>query len=281
MKDIVVIYHGNCSDGFGGAWAAWKKFGDQADYLSAHHLKPNQPEPLADLKDKTVYFIDFIYPKEITERIIRENKAVTAIDHHITMREVVALTKDFIFDNEHSGAVLAWNYFHSEKEIPKLLRHIEDFDLWKFKLPNTKEIMAFLEITENNFELWDKLAQDLENEGASKSYLEQGKAILAYQKTLVNQLAETAELVSFEGHSILVANAPHALASSLGHVLYQKNPPMSVIWNQQKDRKSFSLRSDGTVDVGRMAQKYGGGGHKTAAGFRLEPDAELPWIPIK
>ena len=30
LKNIVVIYHADCRDGFGAAYAAWKKFGDRA-----------------------------------------------------------------------------------------------------------------------------------------------------------------------------------------------------------------------------------------------------------
>ena len=56
MKDIIVIYHGECSDGFGGAWAAWKKFGETVDYIGAHH----GDEPPVGLVGKEIYFIDFI-----------------------------------------------------------------------------------------------------------------------------------------------------------------------------------------------------------------------------
>jgi len=30
---IVVVYHKGCMDGFGAALVAWKKFGDQANYI--------------------------------------------------------------------------------------------------------------------------------------------------------------------------------------------------------------------------------------------------------
>src|SRR3989344_1169898 len=32
-KKIAVLYHKGCTDGFGAAWAAWKKFGARAEYL--------------------------------------------------------------------------------------------------------------------------------------------------------------------------------------------------------------------------------------------------------
>ena len=39
LKDIVVIYHDQCRDGLGAAYAAWKKFGDEAGLLPRfyHH----------------------------------------------------------------------------------------------------------------------------------------------------------------------------------------------------------------------------------------------------
>jgi len=36
-KEIVVLYHANCLDGFGAAYAAWKKFGDTADYIPVQY----------------------------------------------------------------------------------------------------------------------------------------------------------------------------------------------------------------------------------------------------
>ena len=33
LKDIVVIYHAHCQDGFGSAYAAYQKFGDTATYI--------------------------------------------------------------------------------------------------------------------------------------------------------------------------------------------------------------------------------------------------------
>src|SRR3989338_9515798 len=35
-----ILYHANCPDGFGGAYAAWKKFGDSAEYIPVKHGKP-------------------------------------------------------------------------------------------------------------------------------------------------------------------------------------------------------------------------------------------------
>ena len=86
-KDIVVIYHGECSDGFSAAWVAWKKFGDNADYFGANH-----GEPIPDgLVDKEIYILDFSFPKEIMAEVVKNNKKVTVIDHHKSAEESVKM----------------------------------------------------------------------------------------------------------------------------------------------------------------------------------------------
>jgi NADPH-dependent ferric siderophore reductase len=68
MKSIVVIYHKFCSDGFGGAWAAWHKFGDKATYIGMEHKMP----PPIGLKGKNVYMIDFSYKSPVIKKILQK-----------------------------------------------------------------------------------------------------------------------------------------------------------------------------------------------------------------
>ena len=87
-KRIVVIYHGECFDGFGGAWAAWKKFGDRASYIPAF----DRVDPPHGVRGKEVYLIDYTYPAKIIHKLIARNRSVTAIDHHISAEAAVKLT---------------------------------------------------------------------------------------------------------------------------------------------------------------------------------------------
>jgi uncharacterized protein len=65
LKDIVVVYHAECTDGFGAAYAAWKKFGDTASYIP---LK-TQVEITIDFTNKEVYVVDYSFIKEVDERV--------------------------------------------------------------------------------------------------------------------------------------------------------------------------------------------------------------------
>ena len=273
MRSIVILYHADCPDGFGGAWAAHKKFGDKADYIGVDHDSP----PPAGLENKEIYFIDFAYSVEIMKDIIRRNKRVTAIDHHVTREGSVKLTQNYSYAVHNSGSVLAWKYFHKD-QVPLLLRHIEDQDLFKFKLPDTSFIVTSIDSYDYDFAVWDKLAKDIENGQKRKKFIEKGTFMLDYKDELISRIIdESAKLVKFEGYDTFVVNAPHEFADRISQLLYIKKPPLAIRWSEHKDGVHVSLRSDGSVNVGKMAEKYGGGGHKAASGFSLPSISSFPW----
>jgi len=277
MKNIVILYHKNCPDGFGAAWAARKKFGEKADYFGVEY----QQSLLKGLKNKEIYIVDFCYQKPgIMKQLFRDNKKVVVIDHHITSKEFSKISSERIFDLNHSGAVLAWKYFHPKKRAPRLLLHIEDVDLWKFKIKNTKELMASLSLYGFNFKIWDKIAVDCQNLKSGKKYIKEGEIILKYEKKIIERLLKSADKAKIGNYKVAVVNSP-VLQSEIGNALVKTGYRIGVIWSQKNGKKRISLRSNGKTDVSRIAQKYGGGGHKAAAGFALKIDKPFPWKIIK
>src|SRR3989344_4839248 len=140
-KKIVVLYHAECPDGFGGAWAARKKFKSRALYLPVHHGAPYPKE----IKNKEVYLVDFCYKPDMMRKMRKEAKRVVIIDHHKTSIPALSFADEHLFALNHSGSVLAWKYFHPGKSVPKLLLYVEDTDIWKFKLPKSEEILEAID----------------------------------------------------------------------------------------------------------------------------------------
>lgn len=275
MKHILVLYHKNCPDGFGAAWAAWKKFGNKADYLAIEHQVP-PPKNLVDRKE--IYMVDICYRRPILEKLLKVNSNITIIDHHITSKETIKLAKNYSYGLNHSGAVLSWKFFHPKKPVPWLLRHIEDVDLWKWKLPFTAEISVALELYYNNFAFkkWDKIAPDFENAKKRRKYINEGKLILKYRDTILKRIVAGAEKVNFENKKAYAVNSPF-WQSEIGNQIVKDKKTIAVIWSRKSGKINVSLRSDGKIDVSKLALKYGGGGHKVAAGFSMDVKKPLPW----
>lgn len=277
MKDTVVLYHKHCTDGFSAAWAAWKKFGAKADYIGVAHQEPI-PEGIVG---KRVYLVDFCYNEAPMRKLISDNKEVTALDHHGMCEPLVKMTSGGVFDNDRSGAMIAWNYFHPKAKAPMLLRYVEDNDLWRFKLPNSQAITAWLRLAEFDFKKWSALARTLDDAAERKKCVAKGQLLLDNEMRIVRRLVgENAQTVVFEGHTVLAVNSP-TFRDHIGDMLRKSMPPFGIIWDRRKGKTVVSLRGDGKTDVAEIAKRHGGGGHKASAGFTLKPDAPLPWKLVK
>ncbi len=262
----VVLYHAECSDGFGAAWAIWQRF-PKARFVPVKH----GTLPPAGLESQRVVIVDFSYARPVLEAMATEAKALLVLDHHITAEKALAGLPYAYFDQTRSGAVLAWEWAH-DGPPPWLLHYIQDKDLWNWALPASREINAAVASYPFDFKLWS---------GFSRSTLEQeGRAILRYEHELVDKLAAQAVLVEFQGQIVPSVHSA-VLTSQIGERL-SPDHPFCVIWHDRDGRRVFSMRSreDGT-DVGSIAASFGGGGHTHAAGFSvpLGSDGTMPADP--
>ncbi|MDO8623905.1 MAG: DHHA1 domain-containing protein [bacterium] len=276
-KQIAILYHGGCPDGFGGAYAAWKKFGNTAEYIPLKHGLP----PPEDMDGRTLYFIDFCYPKEIMDKFVQEAASVTVLDHHLGVRDVTESMPEYVFDEKRSGATIAWSYFHPNTPAPTLLKYVEDGDLYKFALPDSRSVLSYSYAQRFNFEDWDKLMKELEDPESRKRLTERGSIYAEHFSILIHQIMHKASLVSFEGYECYLASASDLFSSDVGNGLVKIKPPIALIANIHGDVLNVSLRSDASVDVSAIARKYGGNGHPRASAFRIKWGDPLPWKVLK
>ena len=225
--------------------------------------------------------LDISYGFEKTKKLLSIVKLLTIIDHHVSVEKSTKLAHRYIYDIKYSGAVLAWKYFHPHHKIPALLKYIEDIDIWKLTLPHTRELMASLETYGLDFSLWNKIVRDWDNIRKRKKYLEEGVAILKYQKSLVDSAIKDAEEVRFLGKRALAVNNTLKLNSDIGEEIRKKGYHLGIIWQKMGDKIVVSLRSTDKVDSSKIASRFGGGGHKKAAAFRLPMNIKFPWKRIK
>jgi hypothetical protein len=250
-----VLYHAGCPDGFGAAYAAWKRFGNKSQYIPINHGDPIPTLP----KDADVLMVDVAYPRAKHFELLGMVKSVTVVDHHKSAMADIGDLPNTHFDMEHSGAVLAWKHLHGVG-MPTLLLYIEDRDLWHFGLHNSREISAALSAYPMKFELWDTFnVRDLAVEGV---------AVLRLKEQKVSEMCELAFWGKIAGHDVLVVNTT-VFGSEVGNELCKAHPamPFAAYFFEKQGLRCWGLRSIGDFDVSEVAKKFGGGGHKNAAGF--------------
>ena len=144
-----------------------------------------------------------------------------------------------------------------------------DRDLWKWELPYSKEFSAAFDMVPFEFEEFEKFEDDSVFDDAIK----RGSYILAYSKTVVKKVCEKASARMLDGKHVMVVNASHWM-SEIGARL-SPDCDFAMIWYYDHDDRDIkvSLRAfHDTIDVSEVSKKFGGGGHKKAAGFRLPGD---------
>lgn len=291
----ICIYHGGCDDGFGAAWAIWKRW-PTCQFVPGFYGKP-----LPDVTGKDVLFVDFSAKRPEIDRMANSARSVIIIDHHKTAEAdlepfrfdysdrwdgLTGMPEDIsgclgklaelnrppvvaLFDMQCSGAVMAWEFAHGIKRNdppPTMLALVQDRDLWRFAYGDrTRQFSAALRTYPMDFDVWNGIARDPD------ALIAEGAIVLRAHQTNVRKLVAEAYIGEVGGFSVPIVNAPYHYASDVAHALLQDYPdaPFTACWFRRSDGKNqWSLRSeDDRRDVSEVAKANGGGGHRNAAGF--------------
>ncbi len=275
----LIFFHKNCPDGTTAAWAAIHS-GVGAEL---HPLQHGDKTPIPK-KKRPVYFLDYC-PKtlkelEAIEDAIRPYKLIV-IDHHNTAQKVLVdrtphLT---VFNEDHSGARLAWDYFNTSQSRPAIIDYVEDRDLWAWKMPQSREVNAWISTFPlNKPEMWYKLAERIEKD--LQGVVKEGAVILRYQQTECALAMENAlsyniptptGFMKVRGVNIGVRSIVSDVAGELA-----KDAPFGMCWwvdGRGLCTLSLRVRDEGP-HVGKISQWFkeeydtciSGGGHPKAAG---------------
>ena len=294
---VLVIYHDSCVDCFGAAFAAWKVFGANAEYLPANYDMKTVSQLCNATKtpidnETAIYILDFSFPRDVMEYLFAHAKQVVWLDHHKTAFEMWCLEErqryiqynycdkhTIILDNNKSGAMLAWEYFNAG-EPPMIIKHIDDYDRWQFKLEGTKKFnKAIWSYAPWSFEQWNNILEEEKLFGLNTLYRD-GELLLKehnrqVEHALIHQMkccishpyGGDNDWVFANG---LAVNCPSNLTSDVGHELANESKTFGLCWHMDdKGAIRCSLRSNGDYDVSAIAKTFGGGGHKNAAGFTV------------
>ena len=275
MSKIYTLYHNNCPDGFGSALAAYLKFGDKSEYIGVKHQQdPPEMEPGSE-----IYILDFSYPRQIMEELLEQHTQVITLDHHKTAQEALLGLRGALFDMNRSGAMISWEYFHPDREIPELFKYIQDRDLWQWKLADTNEITSGLQLLPQEFDLWIDL---LTPEGLARLRVD-GQTMVRYQSKAIKGMLKHVYLDHLPAYQVatgewktgslipMINCSSYDIVSELCHTMLEEYPdaPFVASWFRGKSNISYSLRSQPSFDCSEIAKLYGGGGHKNSSGFKI------------
>lgn len=263
---MLVIYHANCMDGFTAAWVAKKVYPD-AEFFPAHY---GQSPP--NMAGKDVLMVDFSYKRQVLLEHAVSAKRITILDHHESaekeLKGVDGGNIEVMFDLSKSGARITWEWFFPHEKAPWVVDYTEDRDLWKWALPYSLAINAYLELYPKEFQKWD-IFETIPDPRVDPEIIKIGSGVLMYKKQLIDSHLRNARDGEIAGYKVKTVNATALFSEIAGELAVDM--PFGVCWFKRQDGKyQFSLRSrEGGIKVNDIAAKFGGGGHPAAAGFEV------------
>lgn len=300
----LIVYHKNCIDGITAAAVTWKHCTENLGYSSKEiETLPMQYGnsisviPMLNRLDCDLYIVDFSLPIADIRELSECYHDIYIYDHHETAYDKLLpnsrdeegatrildkecmipwhpdLDNVFItFDNNQSGASLCWGAMFPESTVPRLVRYVEDYDLWRFFLQDTKAINKYLRTFNKTIEDFLLLLDQLSTDIGHSTAINTGTVLLVHEDRLENEFIESYTCpITINGKEGLACNAPHYFASGIGHKLAKKCGTFGAVWCQHSSGGVvFSLRSEGDYSVRAIAESCGGGGHNNAAGFKWE-----------
>jgi uncharacterized protein len=234
-----------------------------------------------------VVMLDFCPNDPTTVQQIMEKAAVFYwIDHHKTSRQMYEDNNfklihtppgQFITDsNDHPMAAceLTYMFVHNVDyhKVPYHIRLLGRYDIWEHKdpsvIPFQYAMQAWLGDPVKNFQQWKKLVSPSESDRKLfQRLIDSGKYIRLYEEKRNNRIAEDICFeLEFDGYNALAANVPHVSSSFFSNLYDPRKYDLVIAFGYISHYWKVSLRSQ-TIDCSELAKRYGGGGHKGAAGF--------------
>ena len=274
---MICIFHSKDFDGVCSAAIVRKKYPD-VTLIGMDYGKNDGPEVISNLDEGAeIIMVDFCL--EPFDRMIElcHKHTLTWIDHHISAikeHEKSGIEIAGARDSKLAGCELTWQHVFPDEEMPTGVKLLGRYDVWdKASDPRIDPFQMGMKskyALDPTAKYWDKVIES--NDEFINQTCEDGKKIQTYHKIIdAEYTSNCAFEVEFDGYTCLAVNIypkSHQIFESVPQ--YDKYDVMLAFgWAKNVWKISLYTEKD-NIDCSVIAQKYGGGGHKKAAGFRID-----------
>jgi hypothetical protein len=276
----ICVYHAGCPDGFGAAWTAWLAWRERGVYVARGH---DDPVRVQEYEGAYVLFADIAPPLAAYRPLAEHAAQLVVLDHHLSAqrrfaedpflaRALASEGHEVRFDLSRAGCALAWQALRPDEPLPDLLAYVEDQDLWRWKLPRSREVNAAIASHPREFDRWSALAA-----APIEALADDGVPILRALRVEVERALQASQPIALDTLRVEAVNS-RTQRAELGHELATRaryGVPCGAVYRLEGRRVDVSLYSVGDFDVAALAARLGGGGHRNAAGFSVDLDVWL------
>jgi len=276
------FYHGSDLDGYcSGAIVKYFR-----PICELYPIDYGQNFPWEEIEDgEEVYMVDFsLQPFEDMKRLNDLCKLIW-IDHH---KSAIEACEEEKYTSIHGirrigigACALVWEYF-TIAETPYAVKLLAEYDVWNHSNPDTLPFQYGCRLyntnpsSEEGMKFWREFFNSEDNINV-KALVAEGKICLRYEEQINRKYCERYVFeTELEGLKAIAVNKGISNSKLFKGFYDPRKHDIMITFCYLGDKWTVSLYSDKKgIDVSIIARKYGGGGHKGAAGFQCK---ELPFI---
>lgn len=233
------------------------------------------------LPDEKVFIVDFSFPVLVMEQVLAVTPNIVWIDHHATAAQYhygvdMKGIRNFA-DKAEAACELTWRYLYEGRWPPKSLVLIGDYDKWAMKWEEKSKcfhegLKLDPEFTKPTSPAWTELLYSRDSGALADAIIEEGKTAIRYRDGYCQEMCKSFGYeTDFEGLRCFALNVYKFGSQAYGDMMNQYDACIAYAHDGTKFTVSlYSIKTDIAV----ICKKYGGGGHKGAAGFTC---VELPF----
>jgi len=277
---MIIIYHSRDLDGHTSGAILKMKFPE------ATLIGYDYGEPIPILPDnERIILVDVSFPIEDMFRIVSKSLSFLWIDHHISKinefraqttvpPHITTLLRDGV-----AACELAWEYAYPQVPIPIAVKLLGMYDTWRNQdqayweqriMPFQYGMRTMCQSPESfPVNLFDTVSEEDVDEIVSL-----GKIILDYQREQDTRAAKGAFEFYWLGLRVIALNGGGFNSNAFKSVYNPEKHDLMMPFKWAGKYWIFSLYTEKAIDCSLIAESFGGGGHKKAAGFQLTKFAD-------
>lgn len=256
---------------------------DKSNYFEVDYSKPI-PDVVG--KDELVYIVDYSFTEPTLnqlQNILSKTSNVIWCDHHTSTFKLIEQHPELksikgIRADDISGAALTYMFLFNTvfENCPEYIKLVSDYDCWKFKFGDITTYFK-LGLESHNFDALDDVWKSLFNDGIKHNYsgnilnsiISQGTAIKSYidveNKYYLNHFGFESRILNYPCYVVNRKTNSWIFGDKI------KKYPVCVTYVFDGENYTYTLYSENKdVDVSKIAEHFGGGGHSGAAGFVID-----------
>lgn len=172
--------------------------------------------------------------------------------------------------------------------LKRIVQYVDDYDRWVLEFPYVFEVneiirQIFSNNQNNSFDQLHHFIEQFEVGDFNTDYfcsnkdlcanIERALKIVKDRDSVIAHLSENPQIFKFQEYEVPFIPCKSNLVNYVGHSLSEQYPFVfmyDIIPSKQKVKISLRAKKFSEVNVAKLAELYGGGGHPSAAGILID-----------